>query len=137
MTIHLSSIVDLEKCMPGPYIARGYGKQKDVVGDGHCVTLVKAFSGAPAASLWREGEKLDQTSIMRLAPGTVIATFFDGRYPSRPHGNHAAIFVGPVAGGIKVFDQWKERSPSIRVLMFGRDPSVGVAQRPEAYSVVE
>lgn len=40
-----------------------------------------------------------------LSPGTAIATFVNGRYPNRPHGNHAAFYLGQDAGGIYVVDQ--------------------------------
>ena len=42
-----------------------------------------------------------------LSPGTAIATFENGRYPNRPHGNHAAFYLGQVANGIYVVDQWR------------------------------
>lgn len=44
--------------------------------------------------------------------GTAIATFENGRYPNRPHGNHAAFFIryqlgpGGVRTGIWVADQY-------------------------------
>ena len=120
-----------------PYIARKYEKQAEVIGNGQCVTLVKQFSDAPAASLWREGDKLTPDSAKTLAAGTVIATFAKGRYPNRSSGNHAAIFVRAFAGGIAVFDQWTNHKPSERNIYFGRGKGVNVAQRPELYSVVE
>lgn len=42
-----------------------------------------------------------------LKSGTAIATFVEGRYANRPHGNHAALYIGQVANGIVVADQWK------------------------------
>ncbi|ELX11017.1 hypothetical protein Jab_2c31190 [Janthinobacterium sp. HH01] len=120
------------------YIARNYADQKDLVGNGQCVTLVKEFSNAPAASLWSEGEKaVDLVKTGRIASGTVIATFVKGRYPNHAHGNHAAIFVKAIPGGIVVFDQWRTHKPVERIIRFGRPAGVGAAQRPELYSVVE
>lgn len=118
-------------------IARKFDKQVDVVGNGQCVTLVKTFSGAPAASLWREGEKLTRSSVNTLAAGTVSATFVKGRYPNRASGNHAAVFVRTTANGIVAFDQWRGHKPAERSIFFGRGTGVNVAQRPELYSVVE
>ena len=120
-----------------PYIARQYEKQTVSVGTGQCVALVKYFSGAPAASLWHAGEKLTRDSVKTLASGTVIATFVDGRYPNRLSGNHAAIFVRSVPGGIAIFDQWTSHSPSERKIFFGRAKGVNAAQRLELYAVVE
>ena len=41
-----------------PYIARAdYAKQKEIVGNGECVTLLRHLTGARASSLWREGDK--------------------------------------------------------------------------------
>lgn len=121
-----------------PYIARNYANQKEAVGNGQCVTLVKHFSGAPPSSTWREGPKvMDLLSTPgAIASGTVIATFENGRYPNRSRGNHAAIFVRAVPGGIEVFDQWFGHAPSARTLKFGHAPERGAAQRPELYSVV-
>lgn len=110
----------------------------EAVGNGQCVMLVKALTGAPASSLWRQGEKVTDllAAGKEILPGTAIATFFDGRYPNMAHGNHAAIFIRCVDGGIEVFDQWLGRKPRMRVLRFGRPASAGIAQRPEMYSLV-
>lgn len=122
-----------------PYVAKGnFTEKKDVIGSGQCVALVKELAGAPASSLWREGDKLvDVFKAKKLIPtGTAIATFEDGRYPNKPTGNHAAIFIRQVAGGIEVFDQWSGHSPSKRTIMFGHAAIRGAAQRPELYSVI-
>lgn len=44
---------------------------------------------------------------VKVAKGT--ATFVNGRYPNNPHGNHAAIVLKVMPGGIWVVDQWKEK----------------------------
>lgn len=119
------------------YLARDYENEAEVVGNGQCVTLVKHFSKAPAASLWREGDKLTRDSVATLGAGTVIATFAGGRYPNGASGNHAAIFVRAIPGGIAVFDQWRGHKPCERNIIFGRGRGVNVAQRLELYSVVE
>ena len=121
-----------------PYIARDFADQKELVGNGQCVTLVKKFSNAPAASQCSEGQSVTElVKSGRITSGTVIATFVKGRYQNHPHGNHAAIFVKAIPGGIVVFDQWRTHKPVERIIRFGRPRNVGAAQRPELYSVVE
>lgn len=113
---------------------------KPAVGNKQCVTLVKHYAGARAASLWREG--LAVKGNMTLKPGTAIATFVEGKYQSNATGNHAAFYVSQNANGIIVVDQWS-RSGTIqkRLLTFkgraekGRfiDPS----NNGDAFSVIE
>lgn len=121
------------------YIADSkYAEQKEVVGNGQCVALVKQLAGARASSLWREGGSVAElVKKGTIAEGTAIATFVDRRYPNRNHGNHAALFVRSVAGGIEVFDQWRNHKPSKRIIRFGRPAAAGASNRPELYSVVE
>lgn len=122
-----------------PYTARGkLTDQIKVFGNGQCVALVRALTGAPPSSIWREGDHLVDLleSNTYIAPGTAIATFFDGRYPNRPHGNHAAIFLRWVGNGIEVFHQWKGKAPHTRVLYFGRAQPQAFL-RAEHYSLVQ
>ncbi len=123
--------------MSGPYIAKGFENQKTLVGNGQCVALVKAFSNAPPSSLWSEGERITPESVKLLQSGTVIATFEKGRYQNRLHGNHAAIFIRTVPGGIRVFDQWTGSPPRERTIRFGKPAGTLTAQRPELFSVVK
>jgi len=91
---------------------------KDKLGDGNCVALVQALTRVGHTSTWRPGERV--MDAMTLAPGTVIATFENGRYPNRPSGNHAALYLysGPRSQQtgkpqyIVVMDQWT-RKPRI------------------------
>ncbi len=86
------------------------------VGDKQCVALVRHYlksQGLKETKTWREGAKvLGNTGIV---PGTAIATFVNGRYPNKSHGNHAALYVGQDAGGILVMDQWKDDVTKPRV----------------------
>lgn len=92
------------------------GKAK--LGDGNCVALVQALTKVGHTSTWRPGERV--MDAVTLAPGTVIATFENGRYPNRQTGNHAALYLysGPRSQKtgkpqyIVVIDQWK-RKPHI------------------------
>ncbi|WP_167761331.1 BPSL0067 family protein [Duganella callida] len=44
-----------------------------------------------------------------IARGTAIATFVDGKHPGLSPGNHAALVLKVMPGGIWVVDQWKEK----------------------------
>ncbi|WP_348699845.1 BPSL0067 family protein [Duganella fentianensis] len=82
------------------------------VGDGSCVALIKYFVpgliGAPTSS-WKEGGNVLELGT-KVTKGTAIATFVNGRYPNRAHGNHAAIVLKVMQGGIWVVDQWKAKA---------------------------
>lgn len=78
-----------------------------IVGGGQCVELVREYTDAGATPGWREGEIVVGNDL--LAKGTAIATFVKGRYPNRPHGNHAAFFIRQGINGIYVVDQWRSK----------------------------
>lgn len=88
------------------YPEAGRLENNEKVGTFECVALVQHFTNAPPTSAWREGERV--MGNKNLSPGTAIATFVNGRYPNRPHGNHAAFYLGQVDGGIYVMDQWRD-----------------------------
>lgn len=89
-----------------PYLYREARKLKGKpkVGDFQCVALVRHFTNAPPALAWREGERV--LGNRNIPEGTAIATFVNGRWPGKPHGNHAAFYLGQVSDGIYVIDQW-------------------------------
>ncbi|WP_256081229.1 BPSL0067 family protein [Massilia sp. YIM B04103] len=121
------------------YTATGkFTSQKEVVGNGQCVTLVKKLTGAPASSLWKEGNSIWSliAAGKTIPSGTAIATFFNGRYPNYSTGNHAAIFLRVVANGIEVFDQWTTVKPAKRTIRFGLSKTINAVRRAESYSVV-
>jgi len=91
--------------MPYIYSNAAELKGKPVVGSRHCVALVQHYAGAPVTANWRQGDAALGNAMLK--PGTAIATFVRGRYPNRPHGNHAALFIAPAIGGIYIADQWK------------------------------
>lgn len=123
-----------------PYIAHDLEHKlaangTSMVGNGQCVSLVKAWSGAPPSSLWRQGEKV--LGNRHISRGTVIATFVNGVYPNWGHGNHAAIYLGETADGIRVIDQWSGRTqhhPQERTIHLGGS---SLSNDANAYSVVE
>jgi hypothetical protein len=128
--------------MSGPYVA----KSTDLVasstpfGNGQCVALVRALTGAPTHDLWRQGAKLADAirTPDGIAKGTAIATFFDGAYPSHSSGNHAAIFVSAAAdfASVQVFDQWVGQPPHFRTLIFNRPGQHSPSDRAEAFSII-
>lgn len=60
-----------------------------VVGSHQCVALVQIYAGAPATTTWKSGAPV--VGNKSLKKGTAIATFVNGRYPNKGHGNHAAF----------------------------------------------
>ncbi|MEO7495473.1 MAG: BPSL0067 family protein [Massilia sp.] len=82
-------------------------KDMDKVGSHHCVALVQYYANLPHTSRWKQGE--DVLGNHTLVLGTAIATFINGRYPSNPHGNHAAFFLRHAPDGFWVIDQWKDK----------------------------
>lgn len=83
-------------------------KDKDKVGSHQCVALVQFYAaGIPQTSRWKAGETV--LGNPRISAGTAIATFVQGRYLSKPHGNHAAFFLRQGADGFWVVDQWKDK----------------------------
>lgn len=74
-----------------------------------------------------------------LKPGTAIATFIKGPYPSYATGNHAAFYCGQDASGIWVIDQSSKRQKIQRRKISFRG-NIGGNQRVndgDAYSVIE
>lgn len=82
-------------------------EKHELVGSHQCVALVQVFAGAPVTSNWRQGDHVIGNRLLRK--GTAIATFINGRYPNRSHGNHAALYLRQGIGGIHVMDQWKNK----------------------------
>jgi hypothetical protein len=81
-----------------PTVDAGYGIQ--------CVGLVKYYSSAGGSKSWTQGDLVSDSPT--LATGTAIATFDkDGKYPSKPAGNHACFFISfmPSNKGIVVLEQ--------------------------------
>ena len=88
--------------------------QSSSVGDGHCVALIRRCSNTPKTALWRPGRQVVDN---KLRPGTVIATFDNGRYPNT-HGHHAAIFINQDERGIWVWDQWLGKPVHRRLIRY-------------------
>lgn len=77
-----------------------------VVDDGDCVALIRTnVPGLRGTSHsgWRQGAPV--VGEARIARGTAIATFDDGRFPNRSGIDHAAIFLAYGGAGIWVLEQ--------------------------------
>ncbi len=90
-----------------------------VVGDGHCVSLIKRCSGAPDTRFWHAGSNVMQAAAP-LAPGSIIATFRNGKYPNIT-GWHAAIYISHGPEGIWVWDQWVGKAVHKRLIRYRND----------------
>lgn len=101
-----------------PYVSKDdphsyVGKQS--VGSGECVPLVEQATGAPLARNWHKGTIVKGN--IAIAPGTAIATFNEqGKYANNASGNHAAIYLGQDASGVRVVDQWNIRDKQGRIV---------------------
>ena len=113
------------------------------VGSKQCVVLLQHYAKLDHTSMWKEGKTVLGT--FTIAKGTAIATFVDGRYKSRPTGNHAAFYISQDAGGIWVMDQWaddeQKKEVSSRYIRrkgkFKNGQYVDPSSNAEAYSVIE
>ncbi|MGO4376716.1 BPSL0067 family protein [Pseudoduganella sp. RAF53_2] len=115
---------------------------KPMVGNHQCVALVRTYAGAPVTLAWHQGDAVVGNSAVKV--GTAIATFVNGRYPNRNHGNHAALYMGDGLGGIYVMDQWKGKKNGIITKRFikslGRDKQgnfIRPSNNADAFSVIE
>lgn len=92
--------------MPGPYVYADVDLLEGLplVGSHSCVALVQHYANLPHTSTWSAGPVVKGNTT--IAKGTAIATFVDGKYPNKAHGNHAAFYISQDATGIRVMDQW-------------------------------
>jgi hypothetical protein len=114
----------------------------DLVGTAQCVVLVQTFAGAPRAAGWRQGVSV--RGKLLLPKGTAIATFENGVYKNKSHGNHAALYVSQDQGGIWVMDQWRSATKlkvSTHYLQFKGTDKDGrwkdASNNGDAFSVIE
>lgn len=93
-----------------PFVNREVDKllNEPKVGNHDCVTLIKEYAPGLkdfATPSWRAGIPVKMNGA-KIARGTAIATFVDGRYPRLGTGNHAAFFLFQAGNGFWVMDQW-------------------------------
>ena len=84
------------------------------VDTGECARLVQVYIPQIGhTSTWRPGERVLDVLARggAIEPGTAVANFVNGRYPTAGH-RHAAFYEGPVRNtdgslrGIILLDQW-------------------------------
>lgn len=118
-----------------PYIANNPASYNmTIVPNGQCVAFVRAASGAPMTSSWKEGIIVKGNTNIR--EGTAIATFIHGVYPSLPTGNHAAIYIKQDSEGILVWDQWVGHPVQKRHIRF-KEGNTDRVNNGNAFSVIE
>ena len=105
-----------------------------VVGDGECVSLIKLCSQAPDTAQWSGGEKVLSKAPGSITPGTIIATFKNGKYPSTT-GYHAAIYISHSNQGIWVWDQWAGKAVHQRLIRVRHDKAAA-SNSAQAYRIV-
>jgi hypothetical protein len=92
-----------------PWVLQIAGKGRFVSADTmktECVEFVRQTSRAPQTSEWRPGLRVMDARPGQIPPGTAIATFVDGEYPTDALGRHAAIYLSHDQFAITVLDQW-------------------------------
>ena len=109
--------------------------QGQVIGDGHCVSLIKQCSNAPHTSLWLRGSQVLSLKPGSIKEGSIIATFKNGKYPNKS-GYHAAIYIEHTSNGIWVWDQWVGMPVHKRFIRF-RNDNASASNTAQAYSLVE
>lgn len=82
-------------------------KKRKCVGNSQCPILPQAASRAPLTRFWAQGPHVKGNT--HVPAGTVIASGWDeyALYRSKPHGNHAAIYLSQTAKSMQVLDQWQ------------------------------
>ena len=83
----------------------------EAVGSGSCAALIQHYvQGIGKTATWVPGPRVANLSENTLAKGTVIATFWNGKYPGKDTGNHVAFYLGHNAKVIQVVEQWKGKT---------------------------
>lgn len=128
--------------MPYVYVDARKLEKHAKVGDSECVALIRTYTRAPATFFWRQGAAVMEERT--LASGTAIATFVNGKWPSKPHGNHAAFYLGKVSNGMYIMDQWnradKKEISSRFIYRLGKNKDgsyVRPSDNADAFSVIE
>ena len=86
--------------------ARGY---VSAVGNTECVEFVRQATKALPTTHWKPGTNVSRAVPGSIVPGTAIATFVNGKYPTDRLGKHAAIYLSHDKNSIQVLDQWNEQ----------------------------
>ena len=74
----------------------------------------------------------------QIPPGTAIATFVGGKYPTDALGRHAAIYLSHDQLGITVLDQWVAQGEvKERVIKFQVPPGTRRSNDGSCFHVIE
>lgn len=147
--------------MPHVYTGAMSLNGKPKVADGECARLVQHYlAGVGLTSRWRAGENVMEVlaSGRQIAPGTAIATFVNGRYPSQGQ-RHAAFFLGANTScahgpkdqrckilSIRMMDQWnanpgsrtaKDKISSRDVRIYGKDAAWPISDNASMFYIIE
>jgi hypothetical protein len=90
--------------------------------------------------LFRRSNFLTTRGNKHIKRGTAIATFVNGKYPRKKHGNHAALYVSQDDEGITVVEQFRGVSAQERKLKFlgkTKDGYVNPSNNGDAFSIIE
>lgn len=119
-----------------PFVAIGHKLYLNDKGEAQCVDLIFRTLGAPRPSDWKPGRPVTRGADIPV--GTAIATFVEGKYPNDDSGQHAAIYLGQNAEGIKVIEQYKNITPrNVAVRTIRWDNTTGLlSNRGGAYSTI-
>ena len=81
--------------------------------NGQCVALIKKYVPEIGPTTgWKPGSRVKDIKPGIIPKGSVIATFWNGAYPSdRSSGKHAAFYLEHDDKGIKVVEQWSGATP--------------------------
>lgn len=117
-----------------------------LIGTGTCASLIQTLTPGLInmhTSAWRKGKTV--VGSTGIVPGTAIATFEHGRYPTRNDKKHAAFFFAYAGAAFWVIDQWAgdPKRPVVkrRLISPAREDSPGLYAEPSnsagAFSVIE
>lgn len=105
-----------------------------------CVSLTKAFTGAPCTACWRMGPQVKGNGTIPI--GAAIAAGWDarGRYPAASVPKNSAIYVGQTQKALYIIDQYPRdvhgnpHTARIRPLPFGSP--YGVSNDGNSYHLI-
>lgn len=111
-----------------PIVDDGRGNHR-----GECVSLVKKYGRLPNTPEWTMGASV--RGNLKIKPGTVIATFFDGK----TYKGHAAFYLCQDSDGITVVDQYQglQKVQKRKIRFKGKREDKDGVNDGDSYSIVE
>jgi hypothetical protein len=108
--------------------------------EGHteCVAFIQQAAKAPLTKYWKPGIRIKDAKPGDIHPGTAIATFENGKYPT-VGSRHAAIYLSHTSVSIRVLDQWKDTRTTVdeRHIGFNRSRHTKGSNDGNLYYVIE